>query len=76
MALGVGTHTHTYFSGIKVISRNQAHANLQLACAWFKNYYVDLLALMKITFIYAGAELMSFKSKKGKGKVLTYSVCI
>ena len=45
MASGVDTHTHTpththtnthiYFGGTKVISRNQAHAGLQLAYAWF-----------------------------------------
>ena len=30
MASGVDTHTHTYFGGMKVISRNQARAGLKI----------------------------------------------
>ena len=33
----IHTHTHTHFGGMKVISRNQAHAGLWLAHTWFKN---------------------------------------
>ena len=46
MTSGVDTHTYTntdtYFGGMKVISRNQAHGGLRLACTWFNNR--DVLA--------------------------------
>ena len=32
-----GAYTHAYSRTLKVISRNQAHAGLWPACAWFKN---------------------------------------
>ena len=40
MASGVDTHTHihTYFGGMKVISRNQVRAGLRPACAWFNKF--------------------------------------
>ena len=39
-------NTHTYFGGMKVISRNQAHTGLWPARAWFNSFTPHVIRSM------------------------------
>ena len=78
-------HTHTFFCRMKVISRNQVHAGLWLACAWFenKNCYIFYITIQMIFNMHrqinntaAMLEQQAQKVKQLYGVLLGNKMCL